>query len=252
MTTQAKPNVYGVRWVNPETFETIRVRGGARTGPHGEVLQKIDPTLDLTAFANAGPATARPRRPSRIVTTSGALAGLRVLDLSTHRAHLCARLLADMGADVIKVEPPAGDEGRRIGPFYNDLPHHDRSLFFWFYNLNKRSLTLDLTRPRGRELAARARALRRCRRSKASRPARSPRSASDGSSFIARNPALILLSIAPFGQTGPYRDFEADDTVITALSGHALCQRLARTPSGAAARACRRIIRRPTTARSPR
>jgi hypothetical protein len=49
---QAKPNVYGVRWVNPETFETIRVRGGARTGPHGEVLQKIDPTLDLSSFAN--------------------------------------------------------------------------------------------------------------------------------------------------------------------------------------------------------
>ena len=49
---QAKPNVYGVRWVNPDTFETIRVRGGARTGPHGEVLQKVDPTLDLTSFAN--------------------------------------------------------------------------------------------------------------------------------------------------------------------------------------------------------
>jgi hypothetical protein len=48
---QAKPNVYGVRWVNPDTFETIRVRGGARTGPHGEVLQKVEPTLDLTSFA---------------------------------------------------------------------------------------------------------------------------------------------------------------------------------------------------------
>ena len=48
---QAKPNVFGVRWVNHETFETIRVRGGARTGPHGEVLQKVDPTLDLTSFA---------------------------------------------------------------------------------------------------------------------------------------------------------------------------------------------------------
>ena len=47
----------------------------------------------------------------------GALAGLRVLDLSTHRAHLCARLLADMGADVIKVEPPGGDRAPRIGPF---------------------------------------------------------------------------------------------------------------------------------------
>jgi hypothetical protein len=48
---QAKPNVYGVRWVNPDTFETIRVRGGARTGPHGEVLQEVDPTMDLTAFS---------------------------------------------------------------------------------------------------------------------------------------------------------------------------------------------------------
>ncbi|HVN27276.1 MAG TPA: hypothetical protein VMT64_02255 [Candidatus Binataceae bacterium] len=50
---QAKPNVYGVRWVNQDTFETIRVRGGARTGPHGEVLQPVEPTLDLTAFVTA-------------------------------------------------------------------------------------------------------------------------------------------------------------------------------------------------------
>ena len=50
---QAKPNVYGVRWVNPDTFETIRVRGGARTDPHGEVLQEVDPTLDLSAFVTA-------------------------------------------------------------------------------------------------------------------------------------------------------------------------------------------------------
>ena len=79
----------------------------------------------------------------------GALAGLRVLDLSTHRAQLAGRLLADMGADVIKVEAPGGDHARTLGPFVNDEPHRDRSLFFWFYNLNKRSLTLDLTRPRG-------------------------------------------------------------------------------------------------------
>lgn len=82
----------------------------------------------------------------------GALAGLRVLDLSGHRAQLCARLLGDMGADVIKVEPPAGDDARRIGPFLDDLPHHDRSLFFWFYNLNKRSLTLDLKHSRGADI----------------------------------------------------------------------------------------------------
>ena len=47
---QAKPCVLGVRWVNPDTFETIRVRGGTRTGPHNEVIRKIDPSLDLTPF----------------------------------------------------------------------------------------------------------------------------------------------------------------------------------------------------------
>ena len=149
---------------------------------------------------------------------AGALAGLRVLDLSTYRAHLCARLLADMGADVIKVEPPAGDDGRRIGPFYNDLPHHDRSLFFWFYNLNKRSLTLNLSHPRGRELAlALMRSVDVVVESFA--PGAIASMGLGWEQLQRANPALILLSIAPFGQTGPYRDFVADDTVITALSG---------------------------------
>ena len=79
----------------------------------------------------------------------GALSGLRVLDLTDLKGHLCARLLADMGADVIKLEPPGGESARRIGPFVDDRPHRDRSLFFWFYNLNKRSLTLDLSHPEG-------------------------------------------------------------------------------------------------------
>ncbi len=152
------------------------------------------------------------------MTPPGALAGLRVLDLSTHRAHLCARLLADMGADVIKVEPPAGDTGRRIGPFYNDLPHPDRSLFFWFYNLNKRSLTLDLNHPRGRELVlALARSVDVVIESFA--PGEMAKMGLGWEQLHRANPALILLSVAPFGQSGPYRDFEADDTVLTALGG---------------------------------
>ena len=60
-----------------------------------------------------------------------------------------------MGADVIKVEPPGGDSARQIGPFVNDQPHPDRSLFFWFYNLNKRSLTLDYKHARGADLLLR-------------------------------------------------------------------------------------------------
>ena len=141
-----------------------------------------------------------------------------MLDLSTHRAHLCGRLLADMGADVIKIEPPAGDNGRRIGPFYNDLPHQDRSLFFWFYNLNKRSLTLELTHPRGRELAL---SLARCADVliESFAPGEMAKLGLEWEQLHRANPALVMLSIAPFGATGPYRDFEADDTILSALSG---------------------------------
>ena len=149
---------------------------------------------------------------------AGALAGLRVLDLTGHRAQLCARILADMGADVIKVEPPAGDDARRIGPFLDDLPHRDRSLFFWFYNLNKRSLTLDLKHSRGADIF-----LQLARSADVVIESFAPGTLDQlglGWDVLHReNPALVLCSIAPFGQTGPYRDFVADDTVLTALGG---------------------------------
>ena len=149
---------------------------------------------------------------------AGALAGLRVLDLSGHRAQFCARILADMGADVIKVEPPAGDDARRIGPFLDDLPHRDRSLFFWFYNLNKRSLTLDLNHSRGAEIFLQlARSADVVIESFA--PGTLDRLGLGWELLHRENPALVLCSIAPFGQTGPYRDFVADDTVLTALGG---------------------------------
>ncbi len=123
-----------------------------------------------------------------------------------------------MGADVIKVEPPSGDEARRIGPFVDDLPHRDRSLFFWFYNLNKRSFTLDLQHPRGAELLLRiARGADLVIESFA--PGTMSSMGLGWDALHAANPALILLSIAPFGQDGPYRDFEADDTVLAALGG---------------------------------
>jgi len=148
----------------------------------------------------------------------GALNGLRVLDLTDYRGHLCARLMADMGADVIKVEPPGGDVARRIGPFLDDVPHRDRSLFFWFYNLNKRSLTLDVAGRRGAEI------LLELARSadvviESFKPGRLREIGLGWETLNQINPALILLSIAPFGQTGPYRDFEADDTVLAALGG---------------------------------
>jgi benzylsuccinate CoA-transferase BbsE subunit len=148
----------------------------------------------------------------------GALAGLRVLDLTDLKGHLCARLLADMGADVMKVEPPGGDAARRIGPFVDDRPHRDRSLFFWFYNLNKRSITLDLGHAEGAAL------MRRLAEGadvviESFKPGEMARMGFGWEALHALNPALVLCSIAPFGQSGPYRNFKADDSVLTALSG---------------------------------
>src|SRR5439155_551040 len=80
-----------------------------------------------------------------------ALAGTRVVDLSQGIAGpYCARLLADLGAEVIKVEPPEGDYARRLGPFPNDVPHHDRGGLFLHLNANKKSVTLDLETTSGR------------------------------------------------------------------------------------------------------
>jgi crotonobetainyl-CoA:carnitine CoA-transferase CaiB-like acyl-CoA transferase len=147
-----------------------------------------------------------------------ALAGLRVLDLTDLKGHLCARLLADMGADVIKIEPPGGDAARLVGPFVDNRPHRERSLFFWFYNFNKRSLTLDLGHPEGaailRRLAAGADVV-----VESFKPGTLARMGLGWDALHVLNPALILCSIAPFGHSGPHRDWEADDSVLTALSG---------------------------------
>ena len=148
----------------------------------------------------------------------GALAGLRVLDLTDYRAGLAGRLMADMGADVVKIEPPGGDPGRRIGPFVDDRPHRDRSLFFWFYNLNKRAITLDFGRDPGRELLLRL-------IDSADivienfKPGRLAEMGLGWEQLHQANSALILLSMTPFGQSGPFRDYEADDTVLAAQGG---------------------------------
>ena len=74
----------------------------------------------------------------------GPLADVHVLDLADEKGAYCTKLLADLGADVIKVEPPGGDPTRRFQPFYQAREDPNGSLFFWYHNTNKRSLTLDL------------------------------------------------------------------------------------------------------------
>src|SRR5262245_40265222 len=72
--------------------------------------------------------------------------------LTTERGLLCGQILGDLGADVIKVEPSSGSPARRLAPFYQDIAEPNRSVFWWAYNRNKRSITLNLETDEGREL----------------------------------------------------------------------------------------------------
>src|ERR1700687_1679121 len=81
----------------------------------------------------------------------GMLDGLRVVEIADERAEYAGLLLAGLGAEVIKIEPPEGNATRRIGPFFEDQPGLERSLFFWNYNRNKKSVVLDLREAPARE-----------------------------------------------------------------------------------------------------
>ena len=149
-----------------------------------------------------------------------ALEGIRVLDLTHHIAGpYCTKLLADFGALVTKVERPgSGDPGRSMPPFAGDDPHPDKSLPFLYLNTNKRSITLDLKSATGRQL------LRRLTDEadlivENFRPKTLPSLGLDYDTLRQTNPSAVMVSITNFGQTGPYRDYEATDLVEYALSG---------------------------------
>ncbi len=149
----------------------------------------------------------------------GALEGVTVIDLSHWIAGpYCTKLLSGFGAEVIKVEPPGGERGRTMAPFYRDEPGPDNSLPFAYLNMDKRSLTLDLKSVEGREILV------------SMLPEAdilvenfSPRvMPSLGLSFDTLRkiaPHLVMTSISNFGQTGPYRDYKATDIVEYALGG---------------------------------
>ena len=80
------------------------------------------------------------------------LSPYRVLDLTDEKGLLCGKILADLGADVIKIEKPDGDQARNIGPFYHNIVDPERSLFWFAYNANKRGITLDIETSDGQEI----------------------------------------------------------------------------------------------------
>ena len=142
-----------------------------------------------------------------------------VLDLTDEKGLLCGKILADLGAEVIKVEPPGGDPARNKGPFYHDIPDPEKSLFWLAYNANKRSITLDIETSDGRELFKRL--VRKADFVIESFPPRHMDEIGLGYTVLNEvNPAIILTSITPFGQTGPWRDYKGSDIALWALSSY--------------------------------
>ena len=146
------------------------------------------------------------------------LSPYRVLDLTDERGLLCGKILADLGADVIQVEPPGGSTARNIGPFYHDDVHPEKSLFWWAYAVNKRGITLNLHTSDGREL------LRRLVKEAHFLVESFPPGYLDGLGLgymdLANiNQSLVMVSITPFGQDGPYAHHKAPDIVGMAMGG---------------------------------
>ena len=151
--------------------------------------------------------------------TSGALAGVKIIDLTHHIAGPYAtKLLADFGADVLKIERPGGDSARRLPPFFHDEPDAEKSLPFLYLNTNKRSVTLNLKSETGRailwDLLADADAL-----VENFAPGVMASLGLDEDALRAHNPRLVVASVSNFGQTGPWRDYRATDMVEYALGG---------------------------------
>ncbi len=146
------------------------------------------------------------------------LSPYRVLDLTGEQGQACGKLFADLGADVVKIEPPGGDASRRRGPFVGDDPDPEKSLFWFAFNTDKRSLVLDLEDSAGRECL-----LQLARQTDFVLESFSPgyldRLGLGFDALRRANPELVLVSITPFGQDGPYRDYRAPDLVAWALSG---------------------------------
>jgi crotonobetainyl-CoA:carnitine CoA-transferase CaiB-like acyl-CoA transferase len=148
------------------------------------------------------------------MTEAQALRGLRVIELSHERSAFAGKLLADMGADVIVVEPPGGSALRRWGPFVDDVPDPERSLAWWHYNTSKRGVVIDLEADAGRaqlrQLVARADLVL-----EAEDPGRLAERGLDYEDLA--RPELIWVSVTPFGRAGPGRaDLTTDLTLLAA------------------------------------
>ncbi len=146
------------------------------------------------------------------------LSPYRVLDLGDERGAICGWMLGELGADVICIEEPGGSSARRRGPFADEVANPERSLFWWAYARNKRSVTLDVDSPEDcetlRRLAATADVLVESRA-----PGEMARRGLGYAQLAKRNPGLIYVSITPFGQDGPKAGWAGTDLTVLAAGG---------------------------------
>ncbi len=143
---------------------------------------------------------------------------LRVLDITRENGFLCGKILADLGCDVLKIEEPGGDPGRLHGPFYQDTPDPDKSLYWWAFNANKRGITLNIERPEGRALF-----LRLAEKAdfviESFAPGYMDEMGLGYRELRKLNPGLVVTSITPFGQSGPYARYKVTDLIGMAMGG---------------------------------
>lgn len=149
----------------------------------------------------------------------GLLEGYRVLDLTDERGIYCTKLLADLGADVILVEPPSGHKGRHRGPYFHDEVHPEKSLYFLYFNTDKHSITLNLEHPDGQDLFKKL-----VKKAdvvvESFQPGYLKKLGLDYKALSKINPKLVMASVTLFGQTGPYKNYKGSDLVAMAMGGY--------------------------------
>ncbi len=148
---------------------------------------------------------------------SGPLEGLRVIDLAGESGVFAGRMLAELGADVIRVEPPGGDGIPRRPPFLDD-PDHPESLHHLHFNAGKRGITLNAHTPRGVEVLRRLAVIADIWL-ETEAPGVMDALGLSPVALAELNPGLVYASLTPFGGEGPMAQYRADDLVSVAMSG---------------------------------
>ncbi len=142
----------------------------------------------------------------------------RVLDLTNETGFFCGKVLAEYGADVIKIEPPGGEPSRRIGPFFRDIPDPEKSLYWFAYNANKRGITLNIEIPDGKDIFKKL-AQTADFVIETFPPGHMEHLGLGYSVLSQHNPRLIMTSITPFGQSGPHKNYKSSDLIAWATGG---------------------------------